>query len=201
MTHLFTALAIMLIAYYICKLFLKEEKKAEEQIVFVDADLKPLLKPLDLENEEKVRKSWLRAFFISTSLSTLILVLEKIESPLTPWVFFFHLFFSLLGVSIFIWITYYCAYKKRGTAWLMFQLIMSPIANLIGSCKALIYDSTEFGYIVTALGLIPGMIVAAYYWINCLRLRRVNLARKEYEKLAQKIKEAPMQDVTSIISA
>ena len=123
--------------------------------------------------EDRVRKGWLLSLFAECAASVLhnfikfILPLEGLPSLL-----------SLIGVGVFIflpaaaiafWIPYYCAYRKKGTAWLMWTMILTPFSLI----AELVRMSNEIPGIHVVL-LYAVYAVYAYYWVNCHSLWTVN---------------------------
>ncbi len=139
---------------------------------------------MTLQNEEKVRRLWLLSFYILITyllMSTVIINIQygtftKLEPLLgTALRFFIMMMSDFLLMVPFLWITYHCSYKKRGTAWLMCIMILVPI-----------WDLTSFwiGYWNQMIGWVLGvkmtiaLVVDAFFWVNCYRLYKVNFARK-----------------------
>ncbi len=180
-----SVLVFLLIAFGIYRLFKKRSKKSENQPSFSKVDLKPFLETLNLEIEEKVRKQWLISFFAFIGISALSILLNyfggsefnEFSENTSPA---FGVVCGLLILSLILifrfGITYHCSYKKRGTAWLMWTMISLPLGELAGIRKgewsqAAEWDFLRWFMVITSLG------IEVFFWINCLRLRRVNLDR------------------------
>ncbi len=156
---------------------------------------------IDILKEETVRKQWLISFFIYSAISALstlisisaILILIRkasfteaettdIASKLVD------LTLSFLVLIPWFWITYHCAYKKRGTAWLMWTLILLPAGVLINGIMRGTWNQFAEGPFLAKSIALMSLGIAVYYWINCLRLKRVNLDREYQRVLALKEK-------------
>lgn len=176
-------LVFLLMSFGIYKL-LKRKKNASKRPKVSEEDLQPYLQDIDVKKEKKVRKRWLTIFCIIQFLNFLFFFLHFsidgfTESPsnkeLTFMLVFFFLFSALIVMPVF-WITYHCSYKKRGTKWLMFILILTPLAG-----AARILSGEESQMLATV-----DVAILAYYWIHCLRLYKVNALRKQKTKIALK---------------
>lgn len=194
-----SVIVFLLIAFGIYRLFKRRSKKSENQPSLSEVDLKPFLETLNLEIEEKVRKQWLISFFAFTGISALSILFtyfgggafnefSKNTSPA------FGVVCGLLIVSLALiprfWIIYHYSYKKRGTAWLMWTMILLPLGELVDIGKGRWNEVAELDCLgwfifITFLG------IEVFFWINCLRLRRVNADRKYQRVLALKAKYGP----------
>lgn len=86
------------------------------------------------ESERKTRKRWLILTIISCFLRSALLILigtvylfitnDPFKEILS---YFFSCFFLMTLDTLQFWWVYHCAYKKRGTALLLFFLITSPL--------------------------------------------------------------------------
>ena len=91
------------------------------------------------------------------------------------------LLFSLVCRLFVFWLDYHCAFKKRGTMRLAWLLVAIPLSQCIGLASSLwmaeFLGWGLFEWIACALCL----NLEFYYWLNCYRLRRVNLKRREVD--------------------
>lgn len=191
----------LLIAFGVYKLLRRKSKNSENQQLS-EADLKPFLDGLNSDIEEKIRKQWLVSLFAFTGISALSIVLtyfgdgifnEFSENTSPAIIIVIGIFISCLALLSWFWITYHCSYKKRGTAWLMLTMITLPLRELTSIGKGqwnqvTEWDSFAWFMIITFLGM------KVFFWINCLRLQRVNSAREYQRVLAWKAKYGPDAD-------
>ncbi len=136
-----------------------------------------------LMREKKVRKFWLISFCMFSAFSYIGLtemLLEKNGSFIEAFGFWqalaINLFFASIPFSIGCWITYHCAYFKKGTAWLKWLLITIPGKVLLNVMQELA-NSADSSPSSNAF-LLAGLSIALFYWIWCLRLHNINSARK-----------------------
>lgn len=173
---------LLLITYAVYELF-NRRKNSEKQQLILEEDFKPFLEGLNLDNEKKVRKLWLISFFMVLGLRLLVILLTYFESIFneiseeTGLILLIGLFFSALALVCWTWITYHCSYRKRGTAWLMWTMIIMPLREIVsikhsGLNYPMEWDLFEWVISITFIG------IDLFFWINCLRLHRVNSARK-----------------------
>jgi predicted permease len=73
------------------------------------------------------------------------------------------------------WVSFHCAYKKRGTKWLTYLLIFLPIGVLRSVIQELGASLNEPTTPFFFLFLVTHVALATWFWVNCLRLRRENL--------------------------
>lgn len=157
--------------------------------------MQPFLRNIDLVREELIRKQWLVSLYVFTAFHTVSTLLScLVGGDFTPLIESTGIAFGsivvlalscLLSVPLF-WITYHCAYKKRGTAWLMWIMIVNPLGELgwlVGVYEVLAEGNGIFWYLLT---IVVGIEV--FYWINCWRLRKVNSIREYQRVLALKAK-------------
>jgi len=129
----------------------------------------------------EARKKWLWSFiaYVGSGLifNSVVLIIganeDKILSGcMLPWLF------------VWGWITYYCAFRKRGTSWLKFLLFALPY----GTVKSLMSELKEINsWNSLGVSIFVGITACSlavdfWFWLNCLRYRRENLALKNQIK-------------------
>jgi hypothetical protein len=139
--------------------------------------------------ENTVRKRWLKSLiafftykFILNSLISLAALEEGAVSSISntySTLVCLSLGYSFAQSGICSWIAYYCAYRKRGTAWLAWTLWVIPIFALVTylpDLQNLLFPLSTNEAIVTTLIVVIDLSISGWYWINCLRLRALNKA-------------------------
>lgn len=186
------SLAFFGIAFAIYKIYKWRSANAKIDQSLSDTDLKPYFDSLNLEFEEKARKQWLAIFLTLNGFIFLnsiyhiyngdtFLKLSEKFGVIFPLIFAI-LCFLLIALPI-LWFTYYCAYKKRGTALLMFIIVTYPLELIFNIGYNLWTHAAAwdiFGWILTGISL--GLDVLL--WIASIRLWKVNTARKHQKILA-----------------
>jgi hypothetical protein len=116
----------------------------------------------DIKN---VRKKWLISFLTILILAAVGVIINIFIEP-----DFIEISKTSAQVSIWALITYHCSYKKYGTAWLMFNLIMIPFQI---SCLYLIFfiNHSVEDLLVNLFILTP---LFSWFWIKCFKLRKCN---------------------------
>ena len=148
--------------------------------------------------EQKIRKYWLISFWISI----IFLILSRLDLSSLKTVIISSIA-KIIAYSIPAYITYYCAYKKKGSKWLLFIMFMVSVAliqhllkyyNLSYFSNLWIYENYIFLIIFycTYLILLLGVSINFLYWNYRLRNINVNssLLSKMYSKLEQENKNA-----------
>lgn len=144
----------------------------------------------EFQDEDKVRKNWLISFFVFLGLSVFFGTFFLLENQqlynfynnansLFIITFSSFMFISIIG---YWWLTYFFAYKKNGTKWLMFLLITIPLRELKpfvrGDGYGIInYDLAEWFVLALFLG------TKLVFWVNSLKLYKLNSARKRKVEL------------------
>ena len=137
--------------------------------------------------EEKIRKKWLISLFMFAAMCWMvtfgmgldILSLSKLVLGgfgLDKFYIYFILFISTIVLIPNFCIPYHCAYKKKGSGWLMWTMIMLPLGILKEVNDLFPLDKNEslvFCLNVTWIGII------IYYWINCRILYKINSNQTE----------------------
>ncbi len=89
-----------------------------------------------------------------------------------------------LAVFIPAGITYYCAYKKRGTGWLTWTLIVAPfrlLASIVEDFKA--FNSSDYNTLFFFIIVAVVYSIWGFYLFGCWRLREVNSEAKARSQL------------------
>lgn len=136
----------------------------------------------DVTHELNVRREWLITFFALLGASVLVTILKGfIAGTHAEFYKNANVLWILLSTSVdflpWAFITYHCAYKKRGTIWLALTLLYLPLRELgriIRGDWNQVVQWNELGWLVVAMFLVTEVC----FLINCLRLRRVNEDRR-----------------------
>lgn len=154
----------------------------------------------EAESEERVRLNWLYAFFWNILSYYAISIIEPVVSllfgpdyiqPLNfskmyllPIMLFFSIFYVFVNLSISFYISYYCGYKKRGTKWLLFEIIVCAInLGLFFCCFGISLYACYQGvkiHIVFALAYLFTIITWYKLVVETIKLRKYNLIRKKF---------------------
>ncbi len=157
------------------------------------------------EQEQTVRKWWLRVFICQTIFSFISYSYHLLDSMPTLWESTTSLMTLIFAIGALVsgwgyWI-YYSAYKKRGTRILTFLIALAWVLFIVVGIKTLITTvfllmekggpsftlpsaSVMGGYLLTVTGWIIGF---PYYLLN-VRLRKVNrLHQKIQSQIAESI--------------
>jgi len=133
---------------------------------------------------EYIRKNWLISFIIIC---------------LTSWIYLLFFTPSLLSISIlaiaagFGGATYYFGYKRRGTTWLSWILVIRAISLILAFFQIIYLIFThELNRYLLALASVTGksaltvealwlfgIAMSIYYWVWSFQLRKVNKLSKE----------------------
>jgi len=133
---------------------------------------------------KNIRKHWLFSFLGLGCISFLVYLFPLISRTnlFHPIDYNIATIAEMFGVFIWSWITYHCAYRKRGTGWLMWVLISAPMIVLHdilkGDNQEVIQHLLYFHPVVFFITLIP-LAGISWFWFNSLRLRKLNLRRKK----------------------
>lgn len=163
----------------------KASRYLNARLLLPDDNISLYLHKIDVKKEDKVRKLW----FISFILTNVFAVYPSYLSNLNSGKFgpALALLITFLSLIPGIWIAYYCAYKKRGSAFLLFLIITIPLSYFFLTVNEFIkplftWTNTFKLYVVFYL------LTVVYYWINSIKLRKVNLTRR-YHKNALALQE------------
>jgi len=121
------------------------------------------------EREKRIRKHWLISFFIFNGIYCVLQLIMFYSGRVAINSTFFAIFFMVVLIS---YVDYKFAYKKNGTGWLFFRIITLPF------CVYLSYNAILYKFVD-----IPKDI---YFWINCLFLYTVNVAKVNKHSLPMK---------------
>ena len=197
---LISIIVFLLIIFGVYKLFSRNSKKSENQQFLSEEDLKPFLGSINLDFEEKVRKQWLVSFFAimgTLAVSNFFIWIDLVKEHTSIAVsIVIGSILTVLALTPWCWITYHCAYKKRGTAWLLWTAIWMSLRLLSVGIVAAVLDwsqapelnTLEWFIIMVYLGL------ELFYCVNCFRLLMVNSDRECQKVLALKAKYGPDAD-------
>jgi len=155
--------------------------------------------------ENSIRKHWMISFWLYYGMTLfwsllitgiLAFSLLRLGSCRTGSCFIATLLpfsiFSILFIAIVpMLISYNCAYKKRGTAWLKWLLITIPIQSFFLLFKGYSQYKNRIPQIdsVLFLWVLSVLLINALFWINCLRLYRINKSYRVSEKEWELIKD------------
>lgn len=133
------------------------------------------------EKDKKTRRHWLIAtlvYFLGfPALLFLMFVILAGDRLATIALFGLILILS----SIPFWIIYHCAYRKPGTKWLMFYLIILPI-QFVSSLQSLREDPRAW------LGIIIGLPICIWWYVLSLKLRKINKSQQPHKQDPQYLK-------------
>ncbi len=142
---------------------------------------------ITFEKEEEIRKQWLESLIAATVFFNFPYILAIFITIFLAYkdtgvVFSVSLgIFTLIPSTLWFSITYYCSYKKRGTAWLMWVIIAILAGGVL--TVSLTIKLFQENSSILLLGLTT-LVVELYFFINCLRLYKVNSKRKQTLKQA-----------------
>ncbi len=133
------------------------------------------------ESDQRVRKGWLMLLGLSQLNTVWMIFLKRLDIsfsavPQAVW------YGVMAGVFLFAFIfnfsLYHCAYKKPGTKFLMFCLIMNGLSflSLPGNLIAAIAAFKTHIYFGT--WIIGSQIMGILWFVLCLKLRKINQKRK-----------------------
>jgi hypothetical protein len=148
-----------------------------------------------LRHEERVRRNWRLSFFCAFGMSLLVVPLACVICPgelgsnmavVTEPDNLFAMIVGLIWLFLSSLIFYHCAYRRRGTIWLFLFVILFPTRVIIEfGMRCLHPTPTLFRDLII---LFIDNVIPFWFFVNCMRLRRVNAFRKAQIKLARKNK-------------
>ncbi len=130
-------------------------------------------------NAQSIKKKWLISFFIVFALrciETIGCIFTGIEFP--------RLLITFTQLAIWASLTYYFPYKKGGTKWLSFLLVITPLATIGRVFLDYRFNpDPDFAPVELIGDIIFYIPIYAYFIINCWLLRRYNKSRKQLNSL------------------
>ena len=160
-----------------------------ERLLLPDDNIPLYLHRLDVEKENKIRKLWLISFILANLFSIYFPFVTWVNSVgISPFLAFA---IALLSVIPSIWITYYCAYLKRGSAFLLYLIISIPVSIVILSMNELIRPLFIWSSHLKISGILY-LAALIFFWTSSIKIRRVNLNRRYHINalaLTEKFKE------------
>ena len=161
------------------------------------------------KSQKKIRKKWLCALilFALLGVSSLFDLLDspasgKIRSTQEIIYTFAILGFKIVQMSIPCYLLYHCSYKHPGTKYLIFNLIVLPLATLrelVNGIKNIIPLQTgSETYFIELLSLNAFLIlcISGIVWFEYLgwRVRNINKIIQKAKKLA-KVENATLENI------
>lgn len=181
---LFTALALTL-AWELYKKIIKNKKISENSMIGEEEPVFFTENQIALEKE--IRKKWLSSYYAMAALLTLsifngfistVSLGEMTKSEAVTNILFIMVF-SFIATIPWCWITHHCAYKKKGTKWLLWNLISMPVAEILGFVNL----PNENWNVLSLFFVGIAFTIEAYYLYNSYQLRKINLEIKNSTKV------------------
>ena len=124
--------------------------------------------------EAAVRKRWVWAHAWQTTLFSLLMAgLFRLTGL---WEIFGEFLAYALAGLIWFWVGYHCAYKKSGTRWLTFWLVLSPFRLLVDLAQGVKemqgVQGAEYTLSVALIIALIG-VFGWWYWMS-LKMRKIN---------------------------
>jgi hypothetical protein len=134
---------------------------------------------IEEQSIQKMKKQWLVSFLTYTTLLILSILLTYFGYPVFKELSTNVVDTQMIIANILVWflITFYCTYKKNGTAWLLLTLISLPLKELAQISNGkwdLILEWNALGWIFALV--YSGIEVL--FWINCFMLCKINTVRE-----------------------
>ncbi len=128
-----------------------------------------------MSHEDLVRKRWFSAFVLLYAfLWPSLLIVACLASYDGNWSSMGSILFFFAFASIDAFITYHCAYRKKGTILLTLWIIGMPMVMIRHIVDTFFVDYSVDAMLMMCPILILMLSIELYFWINCLRLRKVN---------------------------
>lgn len=194
----FVTLLFLLIALVAYKRYKKRSAHAEKQLATLsEEDLKPFFNPDDLAEENKVRLHWLISLIAVSAASAGVFFLtymrkggfqafsEQLGAPVFSIIF--GLAFCCLITLPWVWLSYKYAYKEKRTPWLILSLVSIPALEFYSVYRGDWAQAAEWTLLSWSL-VLTFLAIKILFWINCLRLLKINSNRKTKVALALKQK-------------
>jgi hypothetical protein len=177
-----------LLIYLVVK---KINTKLKNRILLPTSDISTYLKQVDEIKEEKARKRWLIIFiinYLSSIFSAFSMWMNmSVSQPLPIKITVLSSY--AISFALSFWITYHCAYKKRGSAYLLLLLISIPISIFFLIMSQ--FSNPSYWSQLTNLTKISVLLnfgLNMLFWISSFNLRKINLVRR-YHTNALLLKE------------
>lgn len=125
---------------------------------------------------EKIRKQWLVMLVLMTGMSIVHQIIAfQFDPAISGMPKFYALLFSCGGMVAFTYWFYHCAYKKRGTKFLTFFLILSPLSFAFSGALYLLgivpfKNYFPFYWVLTGVSSIMGVVMFVLNW----KMRKLN---------------------------
>lgn len=152
----------------------RSSKKCE---ITSNSDINARFTEQELAIEKSVRKQWFYSFLLYFILTTYIVFISTEGLFISPEktfsvgiIFVFMLACFNYAVNYFF---FYCSFLKPGTIWLLLMIIGIPL-SIIGG---IIEVSQSHIHFEMATISILSMVIDAYFWFNCIKLRGYNSKR------------------------
>ncbi len=163
----------------------KASRYLADRLLLPDDNIPLYLQKIDTVSEDNIRRLWLISFIVTNLFAAYFSFLSNMNSikagPLLASII------TLLTLIPSVWITYYCAYYKRGSAFLLYLIISLPLSFFFLGMNELIKPI----FMWTAPLKISGLLyfpTVIFFWICSIKLRKVNLTRR-YHKNALALRE------------
>ncbi len=115
---------------------------------------------------EEIRKQWLISFLVRFVVMYALYLFVIINFQLSE---FLEIAMHTSLVSLSAFTTYHCAYRKNGTKWLLLLMVVLPIDRVWNVVQWVRDGAFSFWPMMVLF-----IAVEIYFWINCLKLYRVN---------------------------
>lgn len=168
---IFLIALVLAICWELYKKFIKLKKRSAQ--VIPAQEIPFFFTEEEIAYEKEIRKKWLTSYFGVVLLLILSFFNGMTQSEAAlPFIFLIAL--SIVVNIPWCWITYHCAYKKKGTRWLLWNLISMPLAEVIAIIKQPMEGWGAMNFIILGIAL----MIEGYYLFNSYQLRKLNLEMK-----------------------
>lgn len=135
----------------------------------------------------KIRKRWLVSFFVLIaflySLDLFVFLYGDHDDSVKSGIE------MLVTIPIWGWITFHCSYRKRGTAWLMWILLVQPLLVIKEIVTSLPEDGSVGGLVYFLWAIL--LAVYGFFWFNCFKYRQENLLLRKFPERIVLIQKNP----------
>jgi hypothetical protein len=122
----------------------------------------------------KERKRWLVSFWVWIAVTYIVDLLLLLGGDSNDQI---QTLVEMALMPISFWITYYCAYRKRGTAWLAWILVVIPLRILMDMVESYDVEVLKNSIsLIVVLGILSSQI---WFWIASMKLRLANKLFKQ----------------------